>query len=242
MPIDIPEQISILKNRGLIIEDGAVVIFILTNHIKKYIFSVNMKNAMENTQRLADFAPKVGGVFSLSELGALFDISSQQRLWIAVRQFEAAGLLKRYCRGIYVARDFDPQVLSAKVRTDSYISFGSALAYHRLIGTESPFLVSCVVPSRASEFTGDVNLSYARISKELFFGMVPLENGVKMADAEKAVLDTLYFYQHKKNFYFNVFQDIEFAALSRERMNMYLDRYANPKFRAFARNTVYGKV
>ena len=150
-----------------------------------------MKKAVENTQKLVDFAPKVGGVFSLSELSSLFDISSQQSLWIAVRQFEAAGLLKRYCRRIYVARDFNPQILSAKVRTDSYISFGSALAYHRLIGTESPFLVSCVVPSRASEFTGDVNLSYARISRELYFGMVPLANGVKMADAEKAVLDTI---------------------------------------------------
>lgn len=201
-----------------------------------------MKNAVENTQKLADFAPKVGGVFSLLELGALFDISNQQLLWIAARRFEAAGLLKRYCRGIYVARDFDPQVLSAKVRTDSYISFGSALAYHRLIGSESPFLVSCVVPSRASEFAGEVNLSYARISKELYFGMVPLENGAKMADAEKAVLDTLYFYQHKKVFYFNVFQDIDFAALSKERVDMYLERYVNPRFRAFARNTIYGKV
>ena len=201
-----------------------------------------MKNAVENTQKLADFAPKVGGVFSLLELGALFDISNQQSLWIVARRFEAAGLLKRYCRGIYVARDFDPQVLSAKVRTDSYISFGSALAYHRLIGTESPFLVSCVVPSRASEFAGEVNLSYARISKELYFGMVPLENGAKMADAEKAVLDTLYFYQHKKVFYFNVFQDIDFAALSKERVDMYLERYVNPRFRAFARNTIYGKV
>ena len=201
-----------------------------------------MKNAVENTQKLADFAPKVGGVFSLLELDALFDISNQQSLWIAARRFEAAGLLKRYCRGIYVARDFDPQVLSAKVRTDSYISFGSALAYHRLIGTESPFLVSCVVPSRASEFAGEVNLSYARISKELYFGMVPLENGAKMADAEKAVLDTLYFYQHKKVFYFNVFQDIDFAALSKERVDMYLERYVNPRFRAFARNTIYGKA
>ena len=201
-----------------------------------------MKNAVENTQKLADFAPKVGGVFSLLELGALFDISNQQSLWIAARRFEAAGLLKRYCRGIYVARDFDPQVLSAKVRTDSYISFGSALAYHRLIGTESPFLVSCVVPSRASEFAGEVNLSYARISKELYFGMVPLENGAKMADVEKAVLDTLYFYQHKKVFYFNVFQDIDFAALSKERVDMYLERYVNPRFRAFARNTIYGKA
>ena len=201
-----------------------------------------MKKALENTSRLADFAPKVGGVFSLSELSSLFDISNRQSLWSAVRQFESAGLLKRYCRGIYVTRDFDSQVLSAKVRPDSYISFGSALAYHRLIGTESPFLVSCVAPSRASEFAGDVNLSYARISKDLYFGTFVLEKGARMADAEKAVLDTLYFYQHKKVFYFNIFQDIDFSMLSKEKMDTYLERFANPKFRVFVRNTIYGKV
>lgn len=210
--------------------------------MKFIILYVNMKKALENTSRLADFSPEVGGVFSLSELSSLFNISNRQSLWSVVRQFETAGLLKRYCRGIYVTRDFNSQVLSAKVRTDSYISFGSALAYHRLIGTESPFLVSCVVPSRAGEFTGDINLSYARISKELYFGFTSLENGARIADAEKAVLDTLYFYLHKKVFYFNVFQDIDFSVLSKKKMDAYLERYANPKFRTFVRNTVYGKI
>ena len=201
-----------------------------------------MKKAMENTGRLVEFAPKVGGVFSLSELSSLFDISSQQTLWTAVRQFESAGLLKRYCRGIYVAQKFDPLVLSAKVRTDSYITLGSALAFHKLIGTESPFLVSCVVPSRASEYVGEINLSYSRLSTKMFFGTTTLKNGVRMADAEKAVLDTLYFYQHKKKFYFNIFQDINFAVLSQKKVDEYLEKYANPKFRIFARNTIDGKI
>jgi hypothetical protein len=87
-----------------------------------------------------------------------------------------------------------------------------------------------------------VNLSYAKISKELFFGMFPLENGAKMADAEKAVLDTLYFYQHKKTFYFNIFQDVDFSALSKEKLEMYLERFANPKFKTFVRNIIYGKI
>ena len=197
---------------------------------------------LENTQKLLEFAPKVGGVFSLSELSSLFDISSQQMLWIKIRQFEDAGLLKRYSRGIYVTQGFDRMILSAKVRTDSYVSFGSALAVYSLIGTESPFLVSCVVSSKASEYKGDVNLSYAQISKNLYFGTTFLDNGVRIADAEKAVLDTLYFYSHKKTFYFNIFQDINFLALSKEKMDSYLDRYANPKFITFVRNTVYGNV
>ena len=201
-----------------------------------------MKNPLDKTSLLLRFAPEVGGVFSLSELSSLFDIANQQTLWLAVRQFETAGLLSRYCRGIYVAREFDSQILSAKVRTDSYISFGSALAYRRLIGTESPRLVTCVTPARAAEYSGDVNLSYARISKDLFFGYETLQNGVKMADAEKAVLDTLYFYQHKKNFYFNIFQDIDFSTLSRKKLEAYLEQYKNPKFQTFARNTIDGKI
>lgn len=201
-----------------------------------------MKKMLENAQKLLEFAPKIGGVFSLSELSSLFDISSQQMLWIKIKQFEEAGLLKRYSRGIYITQNFDPMILSAKVRTDSYISFGSALAYYKLIGTESPFLVSCIVTSKASEYKGEVNLSYARISKNLFFGTAILNNGVRMANAEKAVLDTLYFHQHKKIFYFNIFQDINFSALSKETMDSYLERYANPKFKAFVRNTVYGNI
>ena len=201
-----------------------------------------MKNPLDKTSLLIKFAPEVGGVFSLSELSSLFDISSQQSLWIAVRQFESAGLLSRYCRGIYITREFDAQILSAKVCTDSYISFGSALAYHRLIGTESPRLVSCVTPARAAEYSGDISLSYAKISKDLFFGFETLQNGVKIADAEKAVLDTLYFYQHKKTFYFNIFQDIDFATLSRKKLDAYLEQYKNPKFQAFVRNTIDGKV
>ena len=201
-----------------------------------------MKTTLENAQKLLEFAPKIGGVFSLSELSSLFNISSQQMLWIKIKHFEEAGLLKRYSRGIYVTQNFDSMILSAKVRTDSYISFGSALAYYKLIGTESPFLVSCVVTSKASEYKGEVNLSYARISKNLFFGTTILDNGVRMANAEKAVLDTLYFYQHKKTFYFNVFQDINFSALSKETMESYLERYANPKFKSFVRNAVYGNI
>ena len=201
-----------------------------------------MKKMLEKAQKLLEFAPKIGGVFSLSELSSLFDISSQQMLWIKIKQFEEAGLLKRYSRGIYITQNFDPMILSAKVRTDSYISFGSALAYYKLIGTESPFLISCIVTSKASEYKGEVNLSYAKISKNLFFGTAILNNGVRMANAEKAVLDTLYFYQHKKIFYFNIFQDINFSALSKETMDSYLERYANPKFKAFVKNTVYGNI
>lgn len=203
---------------------------------------MNMKNALFNTELLLKFSANVGGVFSLAELSSLFNISSKQALWSAVRQFEKANLLKRYCRQIYIAKNFDAQVLSAKIRNDSYISLGSALAHHRLIGTESPFNVSCVVPSTASNFTGTINISYFKISEDLFFGFDALANGAKIADAEKAVLDTLYFYLRAKKFFFNIFQDIDFSLLSKTKFKDYLYKFKNSKFQKFAWNVVYGKL
>jgi len=201
-----------------------------------------MKSVIENAELLLNLSEGVRGVFSLSELGSLFNIADYQKLQTLIGQFEKAGMLARYCRGVYVARKFDTKVLSAKVRPESYVTFGSALAAHRIIGTESPFLVSCVVPSKAAEYEGSVDLSFSRIGQNLYFGFEPDENGVKVATPEKAVLDTFYFYQHGKRFYFNIFQDIQFSSLSKEKMDDFLAKYNNPKFQTFVRNNIYGKL
>lgn len=233
-------------NRPIIRKVSAIPIvgtkIILTENTQKRIFYVGMKFSISNTEKFLTFAPQVGGVFALQELSALFELSNKQLIWKAAKQFESEGLLTRYCRGVYVAKEFDPLILSAKVRPDSYVSFGSALAYRRLIGTESPLLVSSITPVKSVTFSGKVALSYSQISKDLYFGFEILENGTKMADAEKAFLDTLYFYQHKKTFYFNVFQDIDFSMLSADKINEYLEHYNNPKFKSFVRNTLNGKI
>ncbi len=201
-----------------------------------------MKNAIDMSEKLLRLSNDVGGVFALSEISSLFDISDTQKLRNAIKRFEEAKLLNRYCRGVYTTRNYDPLILSVKVRPESYVSLGSALAIHRLIGTESPRLVSCVTQAKAADFKGDVNLSYSKINEELCFGYDISSTGVKIADPEKAVLDTLYFYQHGKIYHFNIFQDIAFQLLSKEKLESYLNRFNNPKFQAFARKVVYGNV
>lgn len=176
----------------------------------------------------------------MSEINALFDISDPQKLRNTIKQFERARLLHRYCRGVYTSRDYNKLILSAKVRPDSYVSLGSALTIHRLIGTESPRLVSCVTPAKAAYFEGDVNLSYSRISENLYFGFEFNSDGVKTADPEKSVLDTLYFYLHGKTYHFNIFQDVAYQTLSRDKIELYLSKFNNPKFLTFARKVIYG--
>ena len=65
---------------------------------------------------------------------------------------------------------------------------------------------------------------------------IEFESGVRRANAEKAYLDTLYFYQKGHRFSFDVFGDIDIRGLDRRRMSTYLKHYHNPKFVRFVEN------
>jgi hypothetical protein len=110
-----------------------------------------------------------------------------------------------------------------------------------LIGTESPYQVYCIVPAKAAFYKGVPNISYYKLAKELCFGFKPNEKGVLIAEAEKAVLDTLYFYLRGKKFYFNIFSDINYGLLNKDKFFASLERYNNPKFKTFAERCFYGK-
>jgi predicted transcriptional regulator of viral defense system len=171
----------------------------------------------------------------------LFDESSRIALHAIINKFIDAGMLKRYCREIYTLADFDYAVLSAKIRQNSYISLGSALAAHRLIGTESPFWIYCIVQTKAAEYKGTPNISYYKLADEHCFGYEPDKRGFLIATPEKAVIDTLYFYLRGKKFYFNVFCDINYNLLNKDSFFDSLTRYRNPKFKTFAEKCFYGK-
>jgi hypothetical protein len=200
-----------------------------------------MKKWLEYSDNMQKFGESVGGVFSLMELSSLFGETSRIALHGIVNKFIDAGVLKRYCREVYTLVDFDSAVLSAKVRRNSRVSLATALAAHRLIGTESPFWVYCVVPAKAAEYAGTPNISYYKLADELCFGYEPNPRGFQIATPEKAVLDTLYFYLRGKRFYFNVFGDINYGALDKDKYFENLERYRNPKFRTFAERCLNGK-
>ena len=71
------------------------------------------------------------------------------------------------------------------------------------------------------------------ISEQLVFGH-ELTDGVRYANAEKAVLDVLYFHLRGRRYPFDIYSDINFHKLTMSRVRDYLKRYNNPKFVAFA--------
>jgi predicted transcriptional regulator of viral defense system len=193
-----------------------------------------MKKWLEYSDNLLRLGKSVGGVLTLMELSSVFDEGSKITLHSIINKFIEAGMLKRYCREIYTLADFDYAVLSAKVRQGSYVSLASALAAHRLIGTESQFWIFCIVQTKAAEYSGVPNISYYKLADEFYFGFKPDEKGVLVAEPEKAVIDTLYFYLRGKKFYFNVFGDINYSLLDKDKFFSYLTHYRNPKFKIFA--------
>jgi hypothetical protein len=199
-----------------------------------------MKSDLIDSVVLISLAEQVGGVFSLTELSALFQISNPLLLNRKIKGFIVAGALRRYCRGIYVVQEFSPEVLAQKVRPRSYISLGSALARHRMIGTEPRFQVSSLDTSPAAEFKGEPILSFGQVSESMLFGFDILDKGIRVADPEKALLDTLYFHLKGRRYFFQLFNDVSVDRIDRVKYESYLTRFQNPKFVAFAKRYLDG--
>jgi len=187
---------------------------------------------------LATHAPLMGGVFSTSDLRALFDEGRSVALKRRIDALVAEELLARFCRGFYTTPQYAPAVLAARLNPTAYLSLGSILARELMIGAVPLKTVQCVKtgPSRAYESEA-LSVVCLGLRRELFFGF-RVEDGLRVALPEKALLDTLYFHQHGHRFSFDIYSDIDLSRVNSKRLAQFLDRYRNPRFVRFARDYV----
>ena len=151
---------------------------------------------------------------------------------------ETHGVLRRFVRGWYVTEGFDLAILSQSIALNSYISFGTVLARELLIGPRPERQILAVKDGRTRRYRGlGYEIAHLGVAPHLFFGYT-VQQGVRYADAEKAVLDVLYFHLRGRRYSFDVYSDIRFDDLDRARLSTYLERYENPKFITFARRVV----
>jgi predicted transcriptional regulator of viral defense system len=178
------------------------------------------------------------GVFSRVDLQVLLQEPHAEGFRRRIRALEQDGLLRRFVRGVYVTAGFDLPTLSQRLAADSYVSFGTALARHLVIGTRPERQLLAAKPGRAHEYRGlDVEIVHVHIAAHLDFGHAVVD-GVRWADAEKAALDSLYFHLRGRRYPFDVFSDLDLRRLDRARLEDYLARYRNPKFVTFARSVL----
>lgn len=200
----------------------------------------NMKTILKIAQDLQRFSASQGGVFSIAELKNLIAPANKAVLYRTLNLLEEASIIKLFCRGFYVASDFDMLVLSQRICADSYASFGSVLAKNLIIGSIPKYRIQSVKKGQSRSYQNDeYRIEHFGITPELFTGYENIK-GVNIATPEKAFLDVLYYYQKGMKFSFDIYTDIDYDALDRKKIKQYFALYKNKKFVSFANGVLNG--
>ncbi len=191
------------------------------------------------TERLRGLNADTGGVYSTSDLSVLLERPHPSRLTEAVRALVREGVFLRLRRGLYADRlnSYRPEIVGQRWVTPSYLSTETALDRYRLC--ETGILYYTYVTTRliarrehATRALENQKFVYRHVAPHLFFGYRP-EDGILLADPEKAALDFLYFLFKKQRSALSP-GDIDFARLRVKRYRQYLDAYRQRGFEDFA--------
>ena len=195
-----------------------------------------MKNITLDIQLIEKTKETLGGVFDHADIANLFGEPHQKQLYRRLNDLIENGNLERFCRGVYITPKFDLEVLSQKISPRSYISFGSVLAEHLVIGRIPRYQLDAVKIGKTRVYKqGDYTVRHFGSKTSDQFGIKSI-GGVRKADAERALIDTLYFYQHGTEFYFDIFSDIDRNRFDTKKIDLYLSQNdKNQKFVNFVK-------
>lgn len=191
--------------------------------------------------RVQEFASEMAGVFTYADLCSLTGASSELKTKRLIKRLVTEGILFKIQRGYYTTKEPDLWVLACRLKKNACVSLDSALARQGLIGTV-PRSVSLIYPGARKEVlnTPFGLIRYFSIKKELIFGFQSLAQGVRVTDSEKSYLDILYYYVKGAKFAVDPRKDIDVWKLDQEKVELYLKRYRNPKFRRFVKGLLHG--
>ncbi len=200
---------------------------------------MRMKKIIKDSILIQEYSPNLGGVFLFSELATLFAEPHKTSVYRRLEQLEEMGALQRFIRGVYVTKQFDIQVLNQKICPESYLSFGNILAEHLIIGLVPRNQLDSIKPGRTKVYTGpSCVIRQLGSAGHLLFGYETIR-GINKATPEKALLDTFYFHQHGVQFPFDIYSDINWEYINREKIQLYLETYKNPKFVKFVQGVMH---
>jgi hypothetical protein len=187
-----------------------------------------------DSRQIQSLSKGQAGVFSTADLRTALAETHSAAFKRRVQQLLKLQVLRRFSRGFYVAQPFDLGVLSQRIAPQSCISFETVLARALVIGpSPGRSLVATKVGRTRSYRCDGYSIEHVGLSSRLAFG-IQVVQGVRYADAEKAMLDTLYFHMRGRSFAFDLFSDVNLTRLNKPRLRSYLRNYLNPKFVSFA--------
>lgn len=201
-----------------------------------------MYNIIQIDRRLEELSPKMGGVFDRADLMVCLNISrdESERFMRVVSKLVENEVIFRFCRGIYVRKECNLEILSTKIDPESYISLFTVLAKTCIVGqVPDKYLVSVSPKPRPRIFTGKPGtVRFVTMDREMFGFGIKTEGGIRVADNERAFIDTLYYYKKGMKLNFNPYCDMNVDLLDLEKLMEYLENYKNPNFTGFVRSVI----
>ena len=189
--------------------------------------------------RIMDTSRANGGVYSTADLAVLLDRAEPSRVTDAIRALIRDGLLLKVRRGLYVDRlnGYRPEIVGQRWLAPSYLSAETALDRHGLCATgiaAYTYVTPRLIPHKklATRTFDGYRFIYRHLARHLFFGF-QCEEGVFLAEPEKAVLDFLYF-TFKKQQSAIAPEDIDLSRLNAATYRRYLRAYRQRGFPAYA--------
>lgn len=111
--------------------------------------------------------------------------------WLFLSRLVLRGKIMRVHRGKYCLKGAEPFEVASNVVFPSYVSFLSALAFHKLT-TQIPVEVQVVAARQKKAFEfGGMLITFTKLKKSAMFGF-KREGNILVAEPEKAVIDGLY--------------------------------------------------
>jgi predicted transcriptional regulator of viral defense system len=182
----------------------------------------------------------MNGVFSVTDLQTIFNTKNEATFFNTVNTLQEIGVLSRFKKGVYIAKTYSAEMLSARIDPNAYISMGSVLAKNGLIGTMPDRVLTAVRVGRNRSYRDkDLEIKYFGISPQLYFGFSKVA-GIKIADNEKAFIDLLYYRMKGARYSFDELSDVDLTQLDIAKCKRYLKNYQNERFVSFCLEALRG--
>ena len=178
-------------------------------------------------------------IFTVSEFRRVTDLSeiAAQKF---VERYTKRGLLTRLKKGMYIVTDNPPtsHLISNRLYRPSYVSFESALSYHKII-PETVYAVTAATTKPTRNFdVGGKAFIYHKIKTSAYTGYAPTRIGnevILLATPEKALVDYLYLVNLGKK---PLYERLEFRELSKERIVANTILFRRPSFYKWVQNDI----